>query len=355
MADTRIPQLDGLRAFAFLAVFAHHALKMPLGWLGVDMFFVLSGFLITRNLLELRATNPTSTGLKVFFFRRLLRIIPPYYLAITLVLLVTHHAYEMRWYYLFVSNIHDVTAHVDGGPLGAMWSIAVEEQFYFLWPWLVLTLPRRSLEFVFLALILATPGVRLIMQSVDREAIYRLTPSRMDLLAAGALLTTFDLRSPAWIADRRRLFAIVAAAATAVFIGLTAIDPDFRSQVNEALFNTIGYSLSVVMFGALLAYVRATESGVLHKVLSHSWIRYIGRISYMGYLTHKLFLELLTKSQHFSRVAVAVLALVSTLVFSTLTWYLIERPILGLRGRVSRTPLEPGGATEGAVASRAAV
>src|SRR5688572_22457010 len=93
----RISQFDGLRALAFLGVFLHHSVKIPLLWMGVDLFFVLSGFLITKNLLKLR--DETSNPLQVFFYRRVLRIIPAYYAALTVVLLFTPYQVDNPGWY----------------------------------------------------------------------------------------------------------------------------------------------------------------------------------------------------------------------------------------------------------------
>ena len=82
LRGSRIAQFDGLRALAFLGVFAFHAVAVPYAWMGVDLFFVLSGYLITKNLLALRETARPRSALAVFYFRRLLRIVPPYYLAL---------------------------------------------------------------------------------------------------------------------------------------------------------------------------------------------------------------------------------------------------------------------------------
>jgi peptidoglycan/LPS O-acetylase OafA/YrhL len=103
----RIEQFDGLRALAFLAVFCRHMLHVWFGQLGVDMFFVLSGFLITRNLLAMRDTPP-GNACKIFFYRRALRIIPPYYLALMVMIAAGFlPVAQSHWYFGFVSNIRD--------------------------------------------------------------------------------------------------------------------------------------------------------------------------------------------------------------------------------------------------------
>ncbi len=336
--DKRISQLDGIRALAFLAVFFHHGISMPMGWMGVDVFFVLSGFLITRNLLELKAESTAGSSLRAFYFRRLIRITPPYYIAVTMVLLFDHaYTYDPRWYYTFTSNIHDAFVHMDGGQLRAMWSIAVEEQFYLVWPFLILFLPRRALPFAFAMLIVAAPGCRLLVQSIDREAVYRLTTSRMDLLAAGALLAYVDGRDAGWIRDRRAWFARMAVLSAITFVALAATHQTFRSQLNDPLFNVVGYSLSVAFCASVIAYVRSAQVGWLYGALRTPALQFVGRISYMAYLTHLLFLALFSKS--FEKLPAATLALAATLSFSALSWFLVEKPLLGLRKLVPPSPI----------------
>lgn len=335
-ADTRISQFDGLRAFAFLGVFFHHALKMSLGWMGVDLFFVLSGFLITRILLDFKANYTLGSSLATFYFRRLIRIVPAYYLVVTFVLLFTS-GYQAGWYYGFASNIRDAFYGGDDGPLRTMWSIAVEEQFYVVWPMIVLLLPRRFIPAAFITLIFAAPLCRLGVQDVAREAVYRLTTSRMDLLAAGALLAYVDVQSPAWIERHRRLFGIAAIAAAALFLGLTVGVKTFRSQLNDPFFNVAGYSLAVVLCTSTIAHVRALTDGPLFVLLRLPVLQYVGRISYVAYLVHLFFLQFF-QDEGFTRVAVALLSLAATLSFASISWYVIEKPLLGLRRFVPPRP-----------------
>jgi peptidoglycan/LPS O-acetylase OafA/YrhL len=127
----RISQLDGLRFFAFFAVFLNHFTSLPMLWTGVDVFFVISGFLITGNLIELRErTADRRDFFATFYWRRFLRIFPPYYLVLFVIMAFRPQSRpDLPYYALFVSNFRD-SLHVGGdGPLGVFWSLAVEEQF----------------------------------------------------------------------------------------------------------------------------------------------------------------------------------------------------------------------------------
>ncbi len=152
----RIVQLDGLRAIAVLAVFAQHAIKAPL-WMGVDLFFVLSGFLITGILLERKARQQSYFG--YFYARRVRRILPPYILLMIVSSLVfgLGWAEHWQWYVFFATNIGNALGQSGHDSLNVLWSLAVEEQFYIFWPFVVLLLPERALAVVAAALIVIVP------------------------------------------------------------------------------------------------------------------------------------------------------------------------------------------------------
>ncbi len=340
MSD-RIVQFDGLRALAFLGVFAHHAVHLPLTWMGVDMFFVLSGFLITRILLRSRAEETTGSSLATFYFRRLLRIVPPYYLTLVAMLVAYPvAASDAAWYFGFASNIRDSLQGPSLGPYNSMWSIAVEEQFYLLWPLGVLFLPRRALVITLVTVLFAATAFRLLFADLSFAAVYRLMPCRMDLLAAGALLAVVDLEHPTALATHRSKFLALAGGALALFAAFSITVPTFRTSVNSPVFNVMGFGLSVGFFSSVLAYVR-TDAGPVSRILCTPVLQYIGKISYACYLLHLLVLELL-KSANLGRIASAVLGLAITLALASISWHFIERPICRLRGLV---PSQPRGAS----------
>jgi peptidoglycan/LPS O-acetylase OafA/YrhL len=345
---SRIDQLDGLRALAFSAVFLHHAVHAPLLWMGVDLFFVLSGFLITRNLLSLREQCSTGRSLGVFFYRRLLRIVPPYYLALTAIALLQGFPDgSAPWYWAFASNLRDAQHGAHEGALNTMWSIAVEEQFYLVWPWLVLLAPRRWLGGLFVLVVAAAPLVRVAATGVSLDAVYRLMPCRMDLLAMGALLALRDHADPSWMARHRGRFVGAALAALLGFAMLSVLVPTFRTRNNTLLFNVVGFSLAGVFFTGALAYARSLQRGPAFALLTHPVLRYLGKISYMAYLSHMLAIDLV-KRLGFAGVKGAPLSLALTVAFSTATWYLLEEPLLRLRSLVSprRRPRAPDAAAE---------
>jgi peptidoglycan/LPS O-acetylase OafA/YrhL len=334
----RIDQLDGVRAFAFAAVFAFHVVHLPFGFLGVDVFFVLSGFLITRNLLALRDRATTGSAFAVFFYRRVLRIVPPYYLALAVMLaLEPFPLAETPWYLGFASNIRDTIQPVLEGPMVTLWSIAVEEQFYILWPFLVLLLPRRALAPAF---VLAIAGAALFRfaASGNDDAVYRLMPSRMDLLAAGALLALADTRDATWLPRRVGWFAVAGALALGAFAALAMRLPSFRYNHADALYDVLGYALIGVACVALLAIVRCARRGPLHALLVWPPIAYVGKVSYVAYLVHVVALDVVHRRALPGAIA-AALAFALTIGFASLSWYALEQPISrALRDRVRVRP-----------------
>src|SRR5262245_19521999 len=174
-----MPQLDGLRAIAVFAVMLHHFLPLAhfplrefvdLGMLGVRLFFVLSGFLITgilltcRQAIDLKAETP-SFALRHFFIRRFLRIFPVYYATLTMVaaLNVPYVRDTLLWHLSYLSNVRFATISSFEGSLGHLWSLAVEEQFYLIWPWLIIFAPRKYVHGLILLTVAAAPVFRLLV------------------------------------------------------------------------------------------------------------------------------------------------------------------------------------------------
>jgi peptidoglycan/LPS O-acetylase OafA/YrhL len=198
----RFTELDSLRAFAVLAVVWSHSSVINIGitgFYGVLLFFVISGFLITGILLDARANNaPPWAVLRAFYARRFLRIFPIYY-AVLFVALMTgllsvgngigwHLAYLSNWYY----------AYKGFDQFSALWSLAVEEQFYLVWAWVVILMPSAALPWTMLAMIAAGPISRFAMSSLTRSDIapWITTPTVLDALGLGCLLAYLWRKNP---------------------------------------------------------------------------------------------------------------------------------------------------------------
>lgn len=213
-----IPALDGLRGFAVLMVFYYHTCNVPtvpahwrifagMGWSGVDLFFVLSGYLITNILVSSRDSITYYTS---FYARRALRIGPVYYLALAIIIFVQphlyHHMHPLRpipaysWhqqalYWFNLSNLRSAFYPIEIPLASIYWSLAIEEQFYALWPAIVRRVTNRTILIVCICevslsmLLRCLPTVQAWNHTYD-NFIYRLTPFRLDGLLLGALLAS---------------------------------------------------------------------------------------------------------------------------------------------------------------------
>lgn len=201
MRSKQIPALDGLRGLAIAAVLVSHFSRtdvkqvLAFGWFGVRLFFVLSGYLITGILIEAR--NLADTGqvneavlVRNFYARRFLRIFPIYYLTLAAVAIGLRTIRpELWWHVTYLCNWSYFFGVV---PLiGHFWSLAVEEQFYLVWPSLFLWLPRRWLPLLLVVLLIVPIGMRHILLSAfpaDAYLVTRITPCCLDTFAGGGLL-----------------------------------------------------------------------------------------------------------------------------------------------------------------------
>ena len=202
----KIPQLDAVRGLAVLLVLVHNTNKYPSlhlglisdnGWMGVDLFFVLSGFLITRILLD---TKQSECYFRNFYARRCLRIWPLYYSVLLFMFVIVpilrpseaHAVFEARsspwWAFpVFLQNFLVSIPAMATGPLGVTWSLAVEEQFYLFWPLVVRFCTEAQLRKIAIAVICLSPALRFYL-SLHQVNIYSNTFCRLDGLMAGALL-----------------------------------------------------------------------------------------------------------------------------------------------------------------------
>jgi peptidoglycan/LPS O-acetylase OafA/YrhL len=296
-----LPALDGLRGVAVLTVMSSHFFQQAVGeattpsgrlvqsgWLGVDLFFVLSGFLITGRLLD---TRERENYFKNFYAKRSLRIFPLYYAALALVFgVAAFRGVAARgwdgplWYLVYASNVAIVGAGrflmpVAGFTLNHFWSLAVEEQFYLVWPMVVRWLSRGLLAGLCLAIVASATPLRMWADESTGAAFasYVLMPLRLDGLAMGALVALAVRR---WPFTRWRGPALLAAIA---FGGLL---------VEVLAFDLTRWqwrgTFSCLLFGAVLV-ASLPSTGALARLLSLRALRWCGVRSYGLYVFHHLF------------------------------------------------------------------
>ena len=329
----RVLQFDGLRAVAFLAVFLNHATHLPLLWAGVDVFFVLSGFLITGILLERKRLGG---GYFAYFYRRrVFRILPPYILTIVLHgLLVSWALYRPLWLFLLAPNVQGLRPHTAG--LLPLWSLAVEEQFYFVWPFVVLLVSEKWLLRIALAMLVVVPVLRAVCTPLvpNMFYIYTLTPFRADLLCAGAVLALLWKRRDArMVAGIQRWAWRVCLLGFFLFAGTQAFSA-FRLAANTRTANTFVYLFSLVGAAGLLAWV-LSDTGWLRALLSTAPLRYLGEISYTMYLVHVVVLVLL-ENRYGRHAWVDGVAFVLVVGYASLSWFVMERPLIRFAARRPR-------------------
>ncbi len=264
--------LDGLRGLAVLYVFIFHFSEfesfswksevylrfVKLGWSGVDLFFVLSGFLLSGILID---SKNSFHYYRNFYIRRSLRILPLHYsfLILTLFILPLLSAGladialrgQKYWapYFFFLANFVNMATGWKGNWLDPMWSLAVEEQFYFFWPKIVKSLSQSKLKFLCFAIILICPLIRLglIVLEVNPLINYVFILSRLDALAVGGLVAILYREKSKILLDRNlAVLGALFGAGIAVVYYTSPFARTFASMF-------VGYSFLAVFYGALLA------------------------------------------------------------------------------------------------------
>ncbi len=294
-------------------------------WMGVDLFFVLSGFLITGILLKQR-TKEMGRYFKEFYARRVRRILPPYLLLLVVATAVFGFAW-MRHIYLYFGLMNFMLAFQLPMPssLSVLWSLAVEEQFYLLWPFAVYLLSEAALGWTTVALIVAAPILRFTCTPLFANywPIYSLTPFRMDLLLIGGLLA-IGWRNHRATIERYGHYGLAMPFLAAALLYYAANRYHFTTTTNSPGANALIYELSLI---ACAGFVLWALSGRWVKVLTLPPITYLGRISYTVYLIHTT--ALLLAHEHLSHYLAVVAGTTGTLIYAELSWRFLEEPLLG--------------------------
>lgn len=355
--------LDGLRGLAILLVlFFHYEFVVGFGWVGVQLFFVLSGYLITSLLLK-EKENPLGFYLKRFYWRRTLRIFPIYYLYLAFVaaifivkgipedfldLLPFLATYTFNFYPLVGTySYHDLF-------FTHFWSLSVEEQFYLMWPIVIYFCNRNQLKYILFAIICTAPIVRYILAEVmlsngydagyTGQTVYRFTFGQWDGFAFGALIPIFGLQN----SRIKTGWMMLATTILLIALGLwTRIDLLAAGQ--DSPWSALGYQVGVLtnyqhvwtftlwdflFFLLLLTVVR--HSTVTEKIFGNPVMVYCGKISYGLYVYHWSIMMALfsyvmpTIGNQFVGL---VLYLAATFGVSMLSYYLVEQRLLALKDR----------------------
>jgi len=366
----RITELDGVRAIAVGLVFLNHFaptktapwLDFPrnMAWVGVDIFFVLSGFLVTAILLK--AARNREGYFRNFYARRTLRIFPLYYLLLTASLSIMLMAKggallgEMQlswgsplWLYAYLGNVRTAVTNVSPPDYFVpMWSLHVEEQFYLVLPLVVMFLSRANLKRVLIAAVFLAPALRWLLDwsYPDLPLLqFMLFPCRMDSLALGGLLAVASVDQDTM--KRWRWPLVVTTACTL----LIAVETFRRGggTFDGHIERTIGYSLFDVACLGLIMSVLSLRGTAATAWLNWRPLQYVGMISYGFYLLQYPANGVFNRAAYLMGMSTAALedTLVKflgvgaiCLVLSTISWYLWEKRWLAAQ-RLFRDPPTP--------------
>jgi peptidoglycan/LPS O-acetylase OafA/YrhL len=354
----RVTALDGIRGLAILLVMIHHFTFLPkarplvdigvyavskLGWSGVDLFFVLSGYLITSILIEYKEDKKYFSA---FYGRRVLRILPLYYVVLALSFFVLPRFVKLGeiiggplWYWAHLSNIHIAFNGFSHKSLDISWSLAIEEQFYLMWPLVVRLVPRNRLGAVCLGVMALSALCRLVLGlgGAPWALNYTFTPCRLDGLALGSFLACIPaakLRASGKLATR---VAVLSALGVAGALGLAG-----NLHMDGRVTPSLGYASLAVLWASVL--VMALSIPAVTRLFSSKILVVLGKYSYGLYLIH-LPVALYLRDSVFGparwpriggslvlgQLLFHLLAGALSLALAWLSWRLLEEPILRLK------------------------
>ena len=343
--------LDGLRFFAFLMVFFFHALQwsrwgnlpfIRFGYLGVPIFFVLSGFLIGGILIDLKDKTEPGFGLgaklKTFYARRALRIFPVYYLFIGILALLMGLSGRSDpvakdsffWHLSYLTNFRSFVVGMDNIREGHFWSLAVEEHFYMLAPLVVLLVKPRTLVGLLASVIVVVALARMaIYRTGSARDFWVLSPMQFDLLGLGIATAIIERKGQFLGVGARglRLLGIVGALFFVAFIA-QFYRPLRGYGVYFATFGPI--SLGLATAGLVLTLWQRT-AWLLSRFLSLRPFAYLGQISYGLYLFHPNCLGWSASHYGTFNLKNTVAGLAITIGVAMLSWHLFEKPINELK------------------------
>jgi peptidoglycan/LPS O-acetylase OafA/YrhL len=343
-----IPALDGVRGIAVLLVMWFHYFQINnneynkwvnllsklsvLGQTGVDLFFVLSGFLITRILLSAKKGKGFFVN---FYMRRFFRIVPLYFLFLCVYYFwdpLTLHPESFSWretwpWWLSVQNIAIAFHWPSYGP-NHYWSLAVEEHFYLVWPLLVYLVSKRRLKWYLISFIALSLLLRVYMLKAGGDVFY-FTFTRLDAISMGALLALFEIPIMHDAVRSKRIFTwgllFSAVPLVCIFIAF--------SGKGVAWVQSLKYTLTGLFYSSLVGYVLCLGEGAIQRnLLVSETLRFIGKISFGLYVWHQLCFSLVREKCLYSGLSISLFVSFSiSMIVAYLTYVCWEAPFLKLK------------------------
>jgi peptidoglycan/LPS O-acetylase OafA/YrhL len=329
---------------------------MDWGWLGVRLFFVLSGFLITGILLDARKMAETSVHtpaflMRQFYVRRFLRIFPIYYLvlAITLALNLDPGRELWGWLFSYTSNIYITVQNTWIGPFSHFWSLAVEEQFYLIWPCVIMFLPRKWIPFVISFAILIAPAYRFWAYQTHHSEISpfdfkagTFTLASLDSLGFGALLAYTWRTKRALPTIQAYLTRLVLPFGMVLYLTSLAL---YHYRLKPSLFFTLNDFAASLIFTWLVSSAALGFRGIVGRLMTFPPFVYFGKISYGVYVFHYFVplmvfpvFESLNIPLQIPGISNFVVSGAITLLVAALSWRIVERPITNLKRHFHYAP-----------------
>ena len=351
LLHNRIKILDGFRGLAILLVIGYHYLDFfSFGWTGVDLFFVLSGFLITGKLVE---SLGAEHYFRTFYINRILRIVPLYYIILLLFFVLIPFLLpsfvsvsfkellqEQIYYWTFVVNIYDA---VHGWPLNVtlihFWSLACEMQFYLLWPFIIYFFYNQGKGLMIILIFFCLAGLLFRMGGqffLPLNDIYRyvLLPCRIDAFSAGALLYLF-LRKDKMEAHKTKLLFIALMALTIVSVLMVAKHSAWHYSVD--MVRKYGFTLDAVFWATLIGFFLSINKHFMKRIFSGRLMTGLGKYSYGMYVFHWPVYIIISRQYIFNASTqdktwlLAVVAFVATCLCSLASFHLLEKHFLKLK------------------------
>lgn len=373
-----IPGLDGLRGIAFLLIFFVHTDYINFGWAGVQLFFVLSGFLITGILVDMKRSLPGGAFFLKFYGRRLLRIFPLYYFYLALAALLSILLFnlgaltkkmEVFWEHLpyaltFTYNFFYVVAKEPSMFLSHFWTLSVEEQFYILWPLLIFLTPEKHFKKLFFGAILfgflfrlgfaVAYGIHPFSFVVNGAAhgLYPLTFSHMDAFGMGALLSQTKFpNSTKQFAALTVLLPLIGFAAQ--YFSTGSLGPLHALGYPYLMENAYQYVWGYLALNYWFAVTidAAAREGLFQRLLTSRPMVYLGKISYGLYVYHLGTIFLIYRllgpginlPNPLTKFILMLLEFAATFALAALSYRLLEKPILNMKDKYFPIPKEARG------------